>query len=339
MDSQSSTALSYVPFHLLGDRPNVIVDGSGNENTKLTLSHWPGNDTPSQFKADLSAEIVFNFIDRGEIPSGVEAVSNNHFDEDGLISLYSILNPEDACENRDLLIDVARAGDFSKFLDRDAARVSWVISAWTDPDRSPLSRTIFSGTHDELAAVLFEELLERLPAIVTKIGYFETFWAEEDQFLDLSESCIERGIIEITEDKDNDLAVVIIPNGGIHGQGRPPAQARSWISSMCHPMAIHNAIDCHRVLVMHNRHYSFYYRYETWVDYVSRNLAPRVDLTEMTARLNALERGGTHWSFSGVNDIIGRLTMRDNSDSRLSPNEFVSLLKEELRSSSRSLKV
>lgn len=339
MGSRSSTALSYVPFHLLGDKPNVIVDGSGNENTRLTLSHWPGNETPSQFKADLSAEIVFNFIDHGEIPSGVEAVSNNHFDEDGLISLYSILNPEAACENREFLIDVARAGDFSKFVDRDAARVSWVISAWTDPDRSPLNRTAFGGTHEQLAAILFEELLDRLSAIVNKIGYFETFWAEEDAYLDLSENSIESGLIEISEDKEADLAVVVIPNGGIHGQGRPPAHMTSWISSMCHPMAIHNAIDSHRVLIMYNRHYSFYYRYETWVDYVSRNLAPRVDLADFAKRLNSMERGATHWNFSGVNDIIGRLTMRENSDSRLSPNQFVSLLTEQLRSPSQSLKV
>lgn len=337
MGSRSSSVLSYVPFHLLGDRPHVSVDGSGNEFTRLTLSHWPGNKTPSQFKADLSAEIVFNFIDQGDVPEGVDAVSNNHFDEDGLISLYSILNPEEACENREFLIDVARAGDFSKFFDRDAARVAWVISAWTDPDRSPLSRTVFGGTHDELAAVLFEELLERLPAIVSKIGYFETFWAEEDKYLDLSEASIASGLIEVSEDKEVDLATVVIPNGGIHGQGRPPAHATSWVSSMCHPMAIHNTIDSHRVLVMHNRQYCFYYRYETWVDYVSRELPPRADLTDFTRRLNEMERGSTQWNFSGVNDIIGRLTMRENSDSRLSPNEFVKLLTAELRSAPRPL--
>jgi hypothetical protein len=332
MVSRSSTALSYVPFHLLGDKPNVIVDGIGNAKTRLTLSHWPGNKTPSQFKADLSAEIVFNFIDHGEMPADVEAVSNNHFDEDGLVSLFAILNPEEACQNREFLIDVARAGDFARFEDRDAARVSWVISAWTDPDRSPLNRTIFSGTHDQLSAVLFEELLQRLPAIVDKIGHFETFWSAEDKFLDLTEDAIEKGLIEISEDSDADLAVVVIPDGGILGQGRPPAHAASWISSVCHPMAIHNRVDSHRVLVIHKRHFSFYYRYETWVDFVSKNLPPRIDLSAFARRLNELERGATHWQFSGVNDIIGRLTMREGSDSRLSPNEIVKLLTTELRS-------
>lgn len=333
MTSPPFLALKYEPYHLLEERPNIVVDGAANHYTKLTLSHWPGNTTPAELKADLSAEIVFNFIKSGTVPDGVEAVSNNHFDEDGLVSLYSILHPEEAMEYHDFLIDVARAGDFSTCQDRDAARVAFVISAWTDPERSPLNRTVFSGTHDELTAVLYEEMLDRLPSIVEKVEYFEKFWKSDDSFMDLTEKFIERGDIEVSEDKEVDLAVVVIPDGGIHGQGRPPAHAASWISSVCHPMSIHNMIDSERVLVMQQRHYQFYYRYETWVEYISKVLQPRVDLTDFARRLNALERGSTHWRFSGVDDIIGRLSMTENSDSRLSPDQFVNLLKEELRSS------
>jgi len=331
MPSRSSADLSYVPYHLLGEKPNIIVDGSGNEHTALTLSHWPGNKTPGEFKADLSAEIVFNFLDSGEFPEGVSAVSNNHFDEDGLVSMYSLLNPEDAMEQREFLIDVARSGDFSKCEDRDAARVSFVLSAWTDPDRSPLNRTVFGGTYDELSAVLYEELLHRLPFIINRLGSFEEFWIADDNFMNLTEDAIDKGLIEVTEDEEVDLAVVVIPDGGIHGQGRPPAHAVSWISSVCHPMAIHNAINSHRVLVMQNRRFQFYYRYETWVEYTSKKLLPRVDLTAFVKKLNEMERGGNRWQFSGVDDIIGRLSMSDRADSRLSPNQFLELLKNELR--------
>jgi hypothetical protein len=334
MVSRSSIALSYVPYHLLGDKPNIIVDGSGNQNTRLTLSHWPGNATPSEFKADLSAQIVFKFLETDNFPEDVHAVSNNHFDEDGLVSMYSLLNPEAALDIREFLEDVARAGDFGKCEDRDAARVSFVLSAWTDPDRSPLNRTIFGGTHDELAAVLYDELLTRLPNIIDRLGNFEEFWAADDAFMDLTEDAIDKGLIEISEDEEHDLAVVVIPDGGIHGQGRPPAHAKSWISSVCHPMVIHNRIDCHRVLVMQQRRFQFYYRYESWVDYQSRQIMPRVDLSDFARRLNQTERGGNQWKFSGVDDIIGRLTMSDRSDSRLSPNQFVELLKTELRASS-----
>lgn len=40
-----------------------------------------------------------------------EAVSNTHFDEDGLIDVFTLLEPEVASEMRDLLIDAARADD------------------------------------------------------------------------------------------------------------------------------------------------------------------------------------------------------------------------------------
>ncbi len=327
--------LSYVPYHLLAERPNIIVDGAANLQTRLTLSHWPHSRTPPNLKADLSAESVFKFIesvDQSEelsaLLDGVEAASNNHFDEDGLVSLYSILNPDDAVDNRDFLIAVARAGDFSTYEDRDAARVSFVISAWSDPDRSPLKRTAFSGTHDELTAVLYEELLDRLPAIVARIEHFEHLWRIDDDFLTLTERAIAAGKIEISEDEAIDLAIVDIPDGGIIEPSKSPAHASSWISSVCHPMAIHNAINCNRVLVRQGRMYELYFRYETWVDFVSRPLKPRIDLTGFAERLSKMEGGG-RWSFSGVDDIIARLRLQGKKESRLSPNQFVKLLSEE----------
>lgn len=322
--------LHYVPYHQLGDRANAIVDGSGNEHTKLELSHWPGNATPAEFKADLSAEIVFNFLETGTMPGGVEVASNNHFDEDGLVSLYALLNPDEALSNKEFLIEVARAGDFGTTEDRDAAHVAFVVNAWTDVDRSPLNRTAFSGTHDELSAVLYEELLDRFPNIVEKIHYFEEFWSADETFLEQTEAAMKKGTIEIDQYKDVDLAIVTIPIGGIIEPKFAPAHAASWASSVCHTMAVHNAIDCHRVLIMQGRHYQFYYRYETWVEYISRSLAPRVDLTGLAERMTKMERGGKRWKFSGVDDIIGRLNLPDNRESDLSPNEVTKLLKDEL---------
>ena len=59
----------------------------------------------------------------------MEAVSNNHFDQDGLVSIYALVAPEEAIARRSFLEDVARAGDFAVCRDRDAARVSMVLSA------------------------------------------------------------------------------------------------------------------------------------------------------------------------------------------------------------------
>ena len=81
--------MRYVPYGPeLEGVPNVAVDGRGNATTLLELSHWPGNLTPTQLKADTSTEIVLNCLrspKRDEYLAGAEAVSNNHYDIDGLL--------------------------------------------------------------------------------------------------------------------------------------------------------------------------------------------------------------------------------------------------------------
>src|SRR5438034_5307798 len=103
--------------------PNIIVDGVANKSTLLTLSHWPKSGTPAELKADTSAEIVFKYLDSPQFHVRAEVVSNNHFDEDGLVGVFTMVDPDTAARHRDLLIDVAQAGDFGVFSRREAARI------------------------------------------------------------------------------------------------------------------------------------------------------------------------------------------------------------------------
>src|SRR3954451_20485008 len=113
--------LRFLPYADTVDLPNVIVDGAANVGTRLTLSHWPGSPTPPELLADLSAEIAFRAADEPERFAGLEVVSNNHFDQDGLASVYALVEPDGARARREHVIDVARAGDFGTFTSRDAA--------------------------------------------------------------------------------------------------------------------------------------------------------------------------------------------------------------------------
>jgi len=49
--------------------------------------------TPAALRADTSAEIVFNYLDAPDAHVGVDGVSNNHFDEDGLIGIFALMQP------------------------------------------------------------------------------------------------------------------------------------------------------------------------------------------------------------------------------------------------------
>ena len=73
---------------------------------------------PPQLKADTSTEIALNLVaaaNRDELTRGIELVTNNHFDTDGLLSVWTVLTGERALELRDQLIAAAEAGDFSEF--------------------------------------------------------------------------------------------------------------------------------------------------------------------------------------------------------------------------------
>ena len=139
----------YVPSCKLGELPNVIVDGAPNEHTVLTLSHWPKSGTPSGLMRDTSAEIASVYLEAPNLHGNVDVVSNNHFDEDGLVALFTLLEPELASAQRDLLLDVATTGDFGTYRRRDAARIVFTLSAYADPKLSPLPAELFQAADDD----------------------------------------------------------------------------------------------------------------------------------------------------------------------------------------------
>ena len=85
--------MRYLPYAAASSGPNVIVDGTANDRTLVTLSHWRQSGTPAELMADTSTAIVFNYLDRPDLHVPADVVSNNHFDEDGLVGIYALLDP------------------------------------------------------------------------------------------------------------------------------------------------------------------------------------------------------------------------------------------------------
>ena len=144
-DASLPDPVSYVPYKEVGGKPNIVVDGAPLDSTVLTLSHWPNNRTPEALKRDTSTATVFAYLDSPDSYQHVEIVTNNHFDEDGLFSMFALVQPVIALGYRELLIGGAMAGDFGVFKDRDAARLCFIIEAFTDKRVSPLPKETFTG--------------------------------------------------------------------------------------------------------------------------------------------------------------------------------------------------
>ncbi|MBO0893044.1 MAG: hypothetical protein J2O39_01595 [Acidimicrobiales bacterium] len=310
--------VGYVPYHRLDGRPHLIVDGPATDGTVLTLSHWPASPTPKPLRADLSAEIVFRFLAgrRRWWQRPPSAVSNDHLDQDGLVSVFAIQSPEEALRRKELLCDLARAGDFAVFRHREAGRASFALATLADPERSPLGPAAFPEGYAERCAGLHEELLGRLLELVDDPGRHRALWAEEDDAFGASEADLQRGAVTVSELPTVDLAVVEV------AEDARPRTATRFVGRedlAVHPAALHRATGCLRLLLVQGRRYRLTYRYESWVRLVSRPVAPRVDLGPLAARLEAEERGPTRWSFDGVGALVPSLRTEGDHESSLDP--------------------
>jgi hypothetical protein len=303
------SAFRYGGYSATESEPNVVIDGSPNDGTVLTLTHWPGYPQPAGYEFDLSAEMAFHYLDAPLDHAPAEIVTNNHFDQDGLVGLHALIEPQQSLRHRELLIDVAAAGDFAKFRDRRAARASMTIDAYADVERSPIAERL-TGSYDFQCVALYEETIPLLVAMATDNERFHELWADEDAELTASEQLIADGTVMIEEIPEIDLAVVTIPANERSRRGHRFA-GESF--DELHPMALHNATDRLRLFVVHGRRYSFVDRYETWVQYRSRPTLPRVDMRPLAERLMEAERGSAKWTADRPGSLTPTMRVSDES--------------------------
>jgi len=311
----------------------VVVDGAPGRGTVLTLSHWPASPTPAPLAADLSAQIAMNWLAsrRRRRWRGVEAVTIDHLDQDGLVSLYALISPQAALVRRPLLEEVARVGDFATGQSRHAARVSFALATLADPERSPLDAARADQSYPQRCAALTEELVDRLPGLVDDPGSHRHLWAEEDAAVTTTQTALSSGDVWIEEVRDLDLSVVHVASSC------PMSLATRFMKRRdvsCHPVAIHNAIRGMRVMIVQGPRIELYYRYESWVRLVSQHPALRVDLAPLAEQLTAEEAsGGPQWVFDGVEAIVPSLRPAGNRPTTIDPARVTAMAQDHMRSS------
>jgi hypothetical protein len=279
--------MKYRAYSELDGVPNVIVDGAGQGDTVLTLSHWPGSGSPAEFRADTSTEIVLNYLDtpgaQEEYAPDVHAVSNNHFDEDGLCAVWAMLNPGLAIQTRDRLVDVATAGDFSTYRRPQAAKVAFTIRSYADPEFSPVADELVGD--DSSGSSRYRALLPLLQDFVEETDRYGAFWDDEWSAMLRSKTAMVMGEVDLREVPHVDLVV-----------------AES--SEPLHPMVLYPNTERLRVLTaLPGGQYQLRYRYETWVQFASRPVMPRVDLTPLLPRLQEMEEEAVEWAYDGNSSI------------------------------------
>lgn len=317
----SMTPLRYAAYDEAAGVANVVVDGAPNARTVLIVSHWPGMPTPPGCEADSSTQMVFRYLDRGaDLHGDARVVTNDHFDQDGLAGIHTMVDPEAALPRRRLLEGLASAGDFGVAPDRSSARLSMAIAALSDPDRTPLGR--LPEPYGERCAALYEAGLELLPSWLEDPERCRELWADENAELDAGEAALASGAVTIEERPDLDLAVVTLPDSERSAGHRFTGRTFTGV----HPMALHSVTERSTILVLdraEGRHH-LTCRYEGWVQFRSRPIRPRVDLVPLADELTAAEPDGARWTATYPGDLTPELrTAADGPASSLDPDGFV----------------
>mmetsp|Transcript_8094 Transcript_8094/g.20782 ORF Transcript_8094/g.20782 Transcript_8094/m.20782 type:complete len:296 (-) Transcript_8094:394-1281(-) len=146
----------------------------------LQLTHWTGNATPAAYYADTSTEIALNFAASPEAADWSGArVLNNHFDTDGVLSAWALLEPEAAAARREVLIQAAEAGDFGEWPSDDAVRVDAALCELRER----------SGSTEEAYAAAFA----RLPALLDDVDSAQELWQGAEEEICRAERALSEG--------------------------------------------------------------------------------------------------------------------------------------------------
>jgi hypothetical protein len=321
----------------LAGTPLVSVDGTVDD--ALHLSHWKGNTTPAELRADTSTEIALNFAawpGREEWARGVEAVTNNHFDADGVLSVWAVLNGGRALELRDELIAAAEAGDFSEFPNERAVRVAVLLQGGDNPFvpgvNSPLVAHLAGGAEvDEGRA--YELVLPEVERVLTRTDEYEPLWRKGWEEIARGLDSFARGASRVEEDAESRLSVVTLAPELYGESGFDPARCATPFTAVAH-----NARgEVFLVAAPSGGGWSYRidYPYYSWAETVTRPRVARRDLAPLVGRLNEMEgaAGGGEWKpdRSELTSAVKFLGAGGKpSASRLRPEEVAAELRAEL---------
>ena len=211
----------------LANVPKLSVDGTVDNS--IHFSHWQGNTTPAELKADTSTEIALNLVaspNRAALTNGIELVTNNHFDTDGVLSVWTVLNGERAPAYRDLLISAAEAGDFSEYSSDDGVRVSIAIqgsdqASPNNDDGSPFAR-LLAGEEVDDDARAYDLVLPEVERLLTNINDYESLWRDGWERVVAAIKSFERGESKVTE--YSEISLVTLAPELFDGTGFSPTR-------------------------------------------------------------------------------------------------------------------
>ena len=278
--------------------PKLSVDGTVDNS--IHFSHWQGNTTTPEVKADTSTEIALKLVsspNKPELTQGITLVTNNHFDTDGVLSVWTVLNGERALGLRDKLIAAAEAGDFSELKTEDGVRASIVIQGTDQPvpddqPGSPLAAQLAGETVEDEARA-YELVLPEVENILTKTIDYEHLWREPWNRIARAIETFERGSSQATE-LSSGLSLITLAPEAFGADGFDPSRQTAPFTAISRYAK--GRLFVIATPVERGWAYRVDYPYYSWAETVVRPKVPRHDFTDYLSQLNELEKADGQWT-------------------------------------------
>jgi Family of unknown function (DUF6687) len=323
----------------LADIPRLSVDGIVPNS--IHFSHWQGNETVPQLRADTSTEIALNLVaapNQEELTRGIELVTNNHFDTDGVLSVWTVLTGERALQLREQLIPAAEAGDFSELTNEQAVRASIAIQGSDQPvgeDKSMPLVCHLAGEDVNDEARAYELILPEVERLLTRTDEYEQFWRGPWEKIVTALASFERGASQVTEFAAAHISLVTLAPEVFGPGGFDPVRQAAPFTAITR--YARGRLFLIATPLKDGWAYRVDYPYYSWAETVVRPRIPRRDFSQLLQRLDQLEPAGRGAWKADTSELSSAFkffgTDGKLAASRLKPDDVVKYVSESLDNS------
>jgi hypothetical protein len=285
--------LPYERAHEIEAEQLIVVDCYYHRG--LNLTHLYSDRVPKPYRSNTSTETVLKWVQDSspERPaSNALFVTCNHWDIDGMLSVWCVLNPELAKQHGDLLVSAAHLGDFREFdhtsaLGLESLKLCCLLNAVEANEFClPFGDLGDATIEHEVSVAKFESLLPRFAEWLTDLESYEYLWKPEYDLVLTDIALIESGSVHIEEFDTPKISFV---------QSATPLNYYAIFSHVNGAAVLTELSDPHYL--------EFEYRYETAVGRLDRAPVQRLDLSHIAELLSTLEvTTDVRWQFDNINE-------------------------------------
>jgi hypothetical protein len=286
------TQKTFIPFYEVKNHVGDVLVVDAHHPQGFDLSHWRGAPVPEGCEADTSTEIVLNAIDHKLPELEKTFVTNNHYDIDGFLGVWSVFNQHLAQEYRSLLVEIAQIADFREInfeyreWEKALKLVCWLNELEAEKFYPPFG-----------APEIAEKEME---ACVPKYLYF----------LDVFESYL-TGKKEIPTTKEYELVINQLNSTPFRTEYNDirlqVVEAENPLHYYCLYAESQNSDVV--ISIYNDNRYELEYKYTTWVQ-TTREHFPRVDLKPLVEQLNSEEASDYKWDAEHFTDTAPILRLK-----------------------------